>query len=163
GAAIAAARATIGKLPPPADRLTGTPAREGGTPVRDLRFRPWRDLHSLASTELDWQLRVGPTMRRLFRTHAEGLPQTLSHRFGGAWAEYCGARYGILVPHGTDALRIMVAAALDTDGLEYGGEIIIPNLTFIASATCALDRRVGVALVDVDPVTLNLDPRRVEA
>jgi dTDP-4-amino-4,6-dideoxygalactose transaminase/predicted dehydrogenase len=161
-AAIAAARATVGKVPPPASRLTGRPAQEGGVPVRDIRFRPWPDYHALSSSELDWWLRVGPVMRSVFRSGLEGLPQTLSHRFGAEWAAYCGARFGLLLPHGTDALRIMIAAALNTDGLEYGGEIIVPNLTFIASATCALDRRVGVALVDVDPVSLNLDPRSVE-
>ena len=50
----------------------------------------------------------------------------------------------------------------DHDGLDYGGEVIVPNLSFIASATCALDRRFGVALVDVDQGTLNLNPARVE-
>jgi predicted dehydrogenase/dTDP-4-amino-4,6-dideoxygalactose transaminase len=38
----------------------------------------------------------------------------------------------------------------------------VPNLSFVASSTVALDRRVGVALVDVDPETLLLDPARVE-
>jgi dTDP-4-amino-4,6-dideoxygalactose transaminase len=51
---------------------------------------------------------------------------------------------------------------LDHDGLDYGGEVIVPNFSFIASATAALDRRFGVAFVDVDPGTLLLDPKRVE-
>src|SRR5205823_5479845 len=75
---------------------------------------------------------------------------------------YCGCRHALLLPHGTDALRLALAAVFDHDGLEYGGEIIVPNLSFIASATAALDRRFGVALVDVDASTLNLDPKRVE-
>ena len=64
--------------------------------------------------------------------------------------------------HGTDALRIGLAAVLDHDGLDYGGEIIVPNFSFIASATAPLDRRFGVAFVDVDRGTLLLDPQRVE-
>jgi dTDP-4-amino-4,6-dideoxygalactose transaminase len=60
-------------------------------------------------------------------------------------------------------LRIALAAALDHDGLAYGGEVIVPNLSFIATATAALDRRFGVAFVDVDAGTLNLDPARAEA
>src|SRR5439155_9897305 len=67
-----------------------------------------------------------------------------------------------LLPHGTDALRIGLAAVLDHDGLDYGGEVIVPNFSFIASAAAALDRRFGVAFVDVDPETLLLDPKRVE-
>jgi predicted dehydrogenase/dTDP-4-amino-4,6-dideoxygalactose transaminase len=68
----------------------------------------------------------------------------------------------LLLPHGTDALRLGLAAALDHDGLDYGGEVIVPNLSFIASASAPLDRRLGVALVDVDAATLTLDPRRVQ-
>ncbi|MGH9220503.1 MAG: DegT/DnrJ/EryC1/StrS family aminotransferase, partial [Vicinamibacterales bacterium] len=67
-----------------------------------------------------------------------------------------------LLSHGTDALRLALAAVFDHDGLDYGGEVIVPNLSFIASATAALDRRFGVAFVDVDPGTLNIDPARVE-
>ena len=40
--AKAMARLTVGKLPPPATRLTGPLATDGGTPVRDTRFGPGR-------------------------------------------------------------------------------------------------------------------------
>jgi len=156
------ARGTMGKLPAPVARLTGKSAKDGGRPVRDLRFRPWRTYESMASTEADWRLRVGPAMKAIFRSGNEGLPQTLAHEFAQKWAEYCGSRYSLLLPHGTDALRIALAATLDHDGMEFGGEVIVPNISFIASATAVLDRRLGVALVDVDPVTLNIDPKRVE-
>ena len=46
----------------------------------------------------------------------------------------------------------------DHDGLDYGGEVIVPNFSFIASATAPLDRRFGVAFVDVDPGTLAARP-----
>jgi dTDP-4-amino-4,6-dideoxygalactose transaminase len=105
---------------------------------------------------------VRPRFRRIFLTGVEGLPQPLAKDFAQQWAQYCGCRYGLLLPHGTDALRIGLAAVLDHDGLDYGGEVVVPNLSFIASATAALDRRFGVAFVDVDPVTLLLDPKRVE-
>ncbi|MGB8354839.1 MAG: DegT/DnrJ/EryC1/StrS family aminotransferase [Chthoniobacteraceae bacterium] len=101
-------------------------------------------------------------MGRIFRTGAEGSPQKLSKEFGKKWATYCGTQHALLLPHGTDALKIALAATLDHDGLEYGGEVIVPNLGFIASVNSALDRRFGVVLVDVDPVTLNIDPSKVE-
>src|SRR6202030_349176 len=59
-------------------------------------------------------------------------------------------------------LRIALAAVLNHDGLDYGGEIIVPNLSFIATAGAALDRRFGLVFVDVEADTLLLDPRRVE-
>ncbi|MBI4470323.1 MAG: DegT/DnrJ/EryC1/StrS family aminotransferase [Acidobacteria bacterium] len=154
------AQITIGRLPPLNSRLTGGLAINGGTPVRDISFRPWANCHS--GNLLPWFTTVGPAFRRIFLSGVEGLPQTCQKQFSERWAEYCGCRYALLLPHGTDALRLALAAVFDHDGLDYGGEVIVPNLSFIASATCALDRRFGVALVDVEPGTLNLDPERVE-
>ena len=99
---------------------------------------------------------------KIFLGGIEGLPQPLANAFAREWAAFCGSKYALLLPHGTDALRVAVAAALNHDGLDYGGEIIVPNLSFIASASTVLDRRCGIALVDVDPETYLLDPRRVE-
>jgi len=101
-------------------------------------------------------------MRRIFVSGNEGLPQTLGKEFAKRWAQYCGVRHALLLPHGTDALRFALGAVLDHNGLTYGGEVIVPNLSFIASANAALDRRFGVVLVDVNPKTLSLDPQRVE-
>ena len=100
--------------------------------------------------------------RRIFLGGVEGLPQPLAEEFAQQWAAYCGCRYGLLISNGTDALRIGLAAVFDHDGLDYGGEVIVPNFSFIASATAPLDRRFGVAFVDVDEGTLLLDPKRVE-
>ena len=52
-------------------------------------------------------------------------------------------RHGLLMGRGSDALRIGLAAALDHDGLDYGGGYRA-NFSFIASATAPLDRRFGV-------------------
>jgi len=158
-AAKFAARQTIGRLPPLASRLTGKLARDGGTPVRDIRLRPWASYQS--GNLLPWFTSVGPAFRKIFWSGVEGLPQTRQKEFAARWAEYCGCKHALLLPHGTDALRLALAAVFDTDGLEYGGEVIVPNLSFIASATAPLDRRFGVAFADVDPDTLNLDPKRV--
>ena len=154
------ARQTLGRVPPSSKRLTGKLARDGGTPVRDVRFRPWANYH--ADNARHWRKEVGRVIRRIFVSGREGLPQTLGKELAVKWAEYCGVRHALILPHGTDALRIALAATLDHDGLDYGGEVIVPNFSFIASANAALDRRFGVALVDVDPHTLNIDPERVE-
>src|SRR5438270_10031293 len=146
-------------VPPPRGRLTGRLAIHGGSPVRNTRFRPWPVVPSASLPERLFS--AGPALTRIFRTGQEGLPQTLAKQFGEEWAKYCGVKHALLVPHGTDALRIGIAAALNHDGLEYGGEIIVPNISFIASANAALDRRLGVALVDVDPETLNIESAQV--
>ena len=158
--AKAIARQTFGRLPAPASRLTGPLAKDGGMRVRDVRFRPWAE--DRGGNFVQWLFHVRPAFRRIFLSGVEGAPQPLAKQFARQWAEYCGCRYGLLLPHGTDALRIGLAAVLDHDGLDYGGEVIVPNLSFIASVTAALDRRFGVALVDVESDTMLLDPRRVE-
>lgn len=154
------ARAVLGNLPKAAVRLKGALAYDGGTPVRNVRLHPWASVTegNLAA----WHREIRGAFRRIFLGGVEGLPQPLAKQFAEQWADYCGCKYGLLLTNGTDALRIALAAVLDHDGFEYGGEVIVPNLSFIASATAPLDRRLGVAFVDVDPQTLLLDPIRVE-
>ncbi|MFA5909860.1 MAG: DegT/DnrJ/EryC1/StrS family aminotransferase [Vicinamibacterales bacterium] len=159
-AVLGTARQTLGRLPRSRARLTGPLAVNGGKPVRDQRLRPWPSGHD--ATLREWVLQVEPAFRRIFLAGVEGLPQTRQRAFAERWAAYCQCRHALLLPHGTDALRIALAAVLDHDGLDYGGEVIVPNLSFIASATAPLDRRFGIVLVDVERGTLNLDPRRVE-
>jgi hypothetical protein len=160
----AVARRTIGLLPPSPQRLGGKLALEGGTAVRDVRLRPWANYQS-GNLGL-WSLRVRRRLRGIFLSGVEGkvtgLDQPLGNEFAQQWAEYCGCRHGLFLSHGTDALRIALAAVLDHDGLDYGGEVIVPNLSFIASATAALERHFGVVLVDVESDTLLIDPKRVE-
>lgn len=155
------AQHTVGRLPRGGARLQGELAINGGRPVRSVRYRPWPKAHDASWWQ--WFSTVGPAFRDVFLSGVEGLPQTRQKAFAAEWAAYCGCRHGLLLPHGTDALRLALAAVFDHDGLEYGGEVIVPNLSFIASATAALDRRFGVALVDVDAGTLNIDPARLEA
>jgi dTDP-4-amino-4,6-dideoxygalactose transaminase len=154
------ARATVGRLPPPSTRLSGTLAKQGGIPVRNTRYRPWAS--DSDGRFWDWHRGMGGRFRSVFMSGTEGLPQPLAEEFAEKWAKYCGCRYGLLVPHGTDALRIALASLLDHDGLDYGGEIIVPNFSFIASATVPLDRRFGLVFVDVEPGTLLLNPTGVE-
>ncbi|MDQ3686787.1 MAG: DegT/DnrJ/EryC1/StrS family aminotransferase [Acidobacteriota bacterium] len=73
------------------------------------------------------------------------------------FADFHGARYGIAMANGTMSLEIARSAS----GIRPGDEVIVPPITFIASATAIA--RVGAVpvFVDVDPQTINLDPERV--
>src|SRR5690242_8271269 len=90
-------RATIGKMPPPLRRLSGTLAKEGGTPVRDVRYRPWASDRD--GRFWDWHRGVRARLGDVFKSGTEGLPQPLADKFAQRWADYCGCRYGLLVPH----------------------------------------------------------------
>src|SRR5689334_10397367 len=104
---------TVGRLPPASSRLTGRLAKDGGQPVRDLRLRPWA--RAQANSFLQWSLYARPELRKIFSGRLEGVAPTVTEQFAQRWAEYCGCRYGLLMAHGTDALRFALAAALDHD------------------------------------------------
>lgn len=79
-------------------------------------------------------------------------------RFEAVVAGFCGAAYGVAVSNGTAALHAAVAAL----GLGPGDEVIVPPLTFAATANCALYVGARPVFADVDPGTLLLDPAAVE-
>jgi perosamine synthetase len=78
-------------------------------------------------------------------------------KFEKQFAAYCGSRYAIAVNSGTSALHLCVRA------LEIGAshEVITTSFSFVASVNCFLYEGAQPALVDIDPVTLNLDPQAV--
>jgi len=79
--------------------------------------------------------------------------------FEKAFAEFIGTTHATAVPTGTGALEL----AFRSCGLEPGDEVIVPAVTFIASAS-AVTLAGGVPVfVDVDPETYQISPDAVEA
>ncbi len=78
--------------------------------------------------------------------------------FEKRFAEYVGARYAVAVSSCTTALHL----AMIVSGIKQGDEVLCPSYSFIATANCV--RYVGAqpVFVDIDPVTFNLDPNRIE-
>lgn len=74
-------------------------------------------------------------------------------------AEYCGARYGVAVSSGTAALHSCMHAL----GVGEGDEVIIPPMTFAATANCVLYQGATPVFVDVDAETLLVEPAAVES
>ncbi|MCX7847203.1 MAG: DegT/DnrJ/EryC1/StrS family aminotransferase [bacterium] len=70
-----------------------------------------------------------------------------------------GARYAVAVSSGTAALHLCVRAL----GIGPGDEVITTPFSFVASANCVLFEGARPVFVDIDPVTLNLDAKRVAA
>jgi dTDP-4-amino-4,6-dideoxygalactose transaminase len=79
--------------------------------------------------------------------------------FEEEFADYCGAQYAIGVNSGTSALHLALLAA----GIGPGHEVITTPFTFYA--TVAAIGYVGATpvFVDIDPVTFNIDARRIES
>ena len=79
--------------------------------------------------------------------------------FEQAVADYVGAKYGVAVNSGTAALH----AAMFAIGIGPGDEVIVPPMTFAATANCVAYQGGTPVFADVDPNTLLIDPRQVEA
>jgi perosamine synthetase len=79
--------------------------------------------------------------------------------FETAFAAYCGTPHAISCNNGTTALHLALLAV----GCGPGDEVIVPTLTFIASANAVVYCGATPVFVDSEPRTMNLDPARVEA
>lgn len=79
--------------------------------------------------------------------------------FEAGVADYVGARFGVAVVNGTNALQV----ALRLVGVEAGCEVITQALTFVA--TCNAIRYLGAepVFVDVDRGSMGLSPDRLQA
>jgi dTDP-4-amino-4,6-dideoxygalactose transaminase len=83
-----------------------------------------------------------------------------ARRFEAAFRDYLGADVqAISVNSATAGLHL----ALESLGIGPGDEVIVPTLTFTATAEVVRYLGAQPVLVDVDAVTLNMDPQAVEA
>jgi perosamine synthetase len=124
-------------------------AIDGGAPVRGKLLpygHQWLDEADLAAVmEVLWSdwLTTGPKV----------------DEFEHAFAKSVGAREAVAVSSGTAALHTAMYAL----GVGPGDEVIVPAMTFAASANCVVYQGGTPVFADVDPETLLLDPAQVEA
>src|SRR5713226_3914460 len=78
--------------------------------------------------------------------------------FEEKFAAYAGARYAVAVNSGTSALHLAVRAL----GIGGGDEVITTSFSFVASSNCLIYEYALPVFVDIDPHTLNLDPREIQ-
>jgi dTDP-4-amino-4,6-dideoxygalactose transaminase len=74
-------------------------------------------------------------------------------------AAFSGAKHGIAVNSGTDALLLSLMAL----GVGPGDEVISPPFTFVATIETVALLGATPVFADIDPVTFNMDPASVEA
>jgi dTDP-4-amino-4,6-dideoxygalactose transaminase len=126
----------------------GALAIEGGTPVRSS-FLPFgvpclgeEEISEVVATLRSGWIGTGPRVQRF------------EHEF----ATYVGVRYAVALSSCTAGLFLSLVAL----GIGPGDEVITTPFTF--AATVNVIEHVGArpVLVDIDPITLNLDPRGVE-
>ena len=80
-------------------------------------------------------------------------------RFERAFAAFCGTRHAVSCTSGTTALHLALA------GLDIGpgDEVIVPDLTYIATANAVRYCNATPVFVDIEPRTMAIDPTLIEA
>lgn len=84
--------------------------------------------------------------------------QAWSHRFERAFAERHETRHAMALPSCTSAIHLALAAM----GVGPGDEVIVPDVTWIATAAPVTYLGATPVFADIDPETWCIDPRSVE-
>ncbi len=128
------------------------PALIGGKPLRSVKNNPWPK----------WPVWGEPEKKALEKALDSGVWSYNGPRekqFNKAFARFAGSRYVICAANGTVTLQL----ALEALDIGYGDEVIVPGLTWQATAAAVVDVNAVPVLVDVDPESWCIDPAAVEA
>lgn len=79
--------------------------------------------------------------------------------FEEAFAEFCGTDHAVTCSNGTTALHLALIAL----GVGPGDEVIVPTLTYVATANAVVYCGARPLFVDSEPETWNMDPAQIEA
>lgn len=77
--------------------------------------------------------------------------------FEEEFSNFCGVKYGIATSSGTASLHL----ALATIGIKRGDEVIVPSLTFVATANAVSFTGARPVFADIKPENWNIDPEDV--
>ena len=130
--------------------LLDTPAILGGTPIRHADYPRWPIWDDSERTGLLDVLEQGGWWQ------GDG---NIAATFASEFAAYHGGAYGMALTNGTHTLE----AALVACDIGEGDEVIVPGMTFVASATAVFAVNATPVLVDIDADTLCIDPAAAEA
>ena len=126
-------------------------AVNGGTPLfgaNDYQAAAWPPVREATADKI----------RELYLSRAWSFNSPTEQAFENEFAAYHGAKYGILMSNGTVTLE----CALEALGVGPGDEVIVPDMTWIATAMAV--RYVGATCVfaDIEKTTACLDPASFE-
>ena len=86
-------------------------------------------------------------------------PNRFAKEFAEKFAAYHDAKYGICAANGTVTMEIALKAA----GIKAGDEVIVPAVSWIATAQAPIFVNAVPVFVDIDPDTYCIDPGAIEA
>lgn len=80
-------------------------------------------------------------------------------QFEEGFAKFCGSKHGVAVMNGTVALQLALAAL----GIREGDEVIVPDLTFVATANAVRYLGAKPVFVDSEMETWNIRTEKIAA
>jgi len=126
-------------------------AINGAKPLRDIESNPWPKWPIWGDEEKKQLIEVLESGQWSYNGPKE-------QQFNKAFAEFIGAEYAISAANGTVTLQL----ALEACGIGWGDEVIVPGLTWQATAAVILDINAMPILVDVTEDTWCIDQARIE-
>jgi dTDP-4-amino-4,6-dideoxygalactose transaminase len=84
-------------------------------------------------------------------------------RFEAEIAALHGRALGLMCNSGTSALHIALGALKELHGWKDGDEVLVPAITFVATANVAIFNQLVPVFVDVEPRFYTMDPAAIEA
>lgn len=79
--------------------------------------------------------------------------------FEKEFAKYCGVKYALAISNGTHALHLVLLS----HGIKTGDEVIVPDLTFIATANAVYYIGAKPVCCDINRETWNIDVEKIES
>lgn len=86
----------------------------------------------------------------------------MSKRFENEFAKSHDTQFGLFMNSGTSALQVALSALKIQRGWDAGDEVIVPAVTFVATANIVLHNKMVPVFVDVESDTYNIDPQKIE-
>ncbi|MBS3762276.1 MAG: DegT/DnrJ/EryC1/StrS family aminotransferase [Planctomycetes bacterium] len=125
-------------------------AINGGKPISETPLKPesWPPVSE----------ETAERMKELYLSREWSFHSPAEQEFARAYADYHGAKHGIFMVNGTVTIQCALAAL----GVGEGDEVIVPALTWMATAMAAYYLGATPVFVDLEPSTLCLDPDQLE-
>ena len=126
-------------------------AINGGSPVRDIKKNPWPQWPV-------WDKNEEKALLDVLKSGVWSYNGPKEMEFNRAFADFIGVKYAVSAANGTVTLQL----ALEALGIGYGDEVIVPGLTWQATAAAITDVNAIPILDDVFEDTWCIDPQKVE-
>lgn len=122
----------------------------GGNPVRDTKINPWPKWPF-------WDIKEEKLLIEALKSGIWSYNGPMEKEFNSMYADFNGVKYALSAANGTVTLQL----ALEACGIGLGDEVILPGLTWQATAATILDVNATPVLVDVCEDTWCIDSEKV--